>query len=258
MTIASKTATTIAIGTSLLSPSARLDPPTATTNRISSVAYAVDDNASDENTARAMVFGSRCSSIWVVASGRPTTSRFKTSSTRPPVRSLDSFASMAPIARTRTERASDLTRTLRQSFAREGVGEGEGSAELVRQRDGGHALLDRHRDVGVPNQDEPGRLVAPFEHRELDAVGRERDAAREPSLLRRVDVAPAFEPWHRVQEGRELEEAVVQREEVAQLARHRLGDLVERCVARHQVGDAVHVLDGIGGLVALALGAAAT
>ena len=71
-------ATTIAIGTSLLSPSARLDAPTATTKRISSVAYAVDDSASDENTASAIVFESRCSSIWVVASGRPTNSRFNT------------------------------------------------------------------------------------------------------------------------------------------------------------------------------------
>jgi hypothetical protein len=38
MTIASSAATTTEIGTSLLRPRARLDPPTATTNRISSVA----------------------------------------------------------------------------------------------------------------------------------------------------------------------------------------------------------------------------
>src|SRR5215510_12047132 len=85
MTIASNTATTIAIGTNLLSPSARLDPPIATTNRISSVAYAVDDSASDENTASAIVFGRRCSSIWVVASGRPTKIRFSTPSTQLPL-----------------------------------------------------------------------------------------------------------------------------------------------------------------------------
>ena len=70
-------ATTIAIGTSLLSPSARLDAPTAMTKRISSVAYAVDDSASEENTASAIVLESRCSSIWVEASGRPTNNRFK-------------------------------------------------------------------------------------------------------------------------------------------------------------------------------------
>src|SRR5436190_24222752 len=81
ITIASRTATTIAMGTSLLSPSARLDAPTATTKRISSVAYAVDDSASDENTARAIVFASRWCSIWVVASGRPTKTRFNTEAT---------------------------------------------------------------------------------------------------------------------------------------------------------------------------------
>ena len=50
-TIASRIATVIAIGTSFESPSARLDGATAMTNRISSVAYAVDEIASDENTA---------------------------------------------------------------------------------------------------------------------------------------------------------------------------------------------------------------
>ena len=63
------------IGMSVLRPSARLDPPTATTKRISSVAYAVDEIASDENTARAMVFEMRWCSISVVASGRPTSTR---------------------------------------------------------------------------------------------------------------------------------------------------------------------------------------
>ena len=56
-TIASSSATAIAIGTSTSSPSARLDAPTAVTNRISSVAYAVDEIASDENTASAITFG---------------------------------------------------------------------------------------------------------------------------------------------------------------------------------------------------------
>src|SRR6476620_3960850 len=68
--------TTMAMGTSLLRPSARLDAPKAVTKRISSVAYAVDDSASEENTASAMALESRCSSIWVVASGRPTNNRF--------------------------------------------------------------------------------------------------------------------------------------------------------------------------------------
>ena len=56
-TIASRTATAIEIGTSVLSPSARLDAPTAVTNRISSVAYAVDEIASDEKTASAIGLG---------------------------------------------------------------------------------------------------------------------------------------------------------------------------------------------------------
>jgi hypothetical protein len=84
ITIASSAATTKAIGTSRLSPIARLEPPTATTNRISSVAYAVDDSASDENTARAIVLGRRCSSICMVANGRPTTMRFSTPVTAMP------------------------------------------------------------------------------------------------------------------------------------------------------------------------------
>src|SRR5712692_781659 len=69
------TATAKPIGISLLRPSARLDPPTATTKRISSVAYAVDEIASDEKTASAIVFGIRWCSISVVASGRPTRTR---------------------------------------------------------------------------------------------------------------------------------------------------------------------------------------
>src|SRR3954452_18945262 len=72
MTIVSRIATAIPIGMRVFSPSARLDPPTATTKRISSVAYAVDEIASEENTASAMVFGMRWCSISVVASGRPT------------------------------------------------------------------------------------------------------------------------------------------------------------------------------------------
>jgi hypothetical protein len=51
--------------------------------RISSVAYAVDEIASDAKTARAMIFGS---SVWCSsadASGRPTTSRLRTDATEP-------------------------------------------------------------------------------------------------------------------------------------------------------------------------------
>ena len=54
-TIASRTATAIEIGMSVSSPSARLDAPSAVTKRISSVAYAVDEIASDEKTASAIV-----------------------------------------------------------------------------------------------------------------------------------------------------------------------------------------------------------
>src|SRR4051812_2131791 len=75
--MASSAATTTAMGTSRLRPIARLEPPRAATNRISSVAYAVDDSASEEKTASAIVFERRCSSIWVVAKGRPTTNRLK-------------------------------------------------------------------------------------------------------------------------------------------------------------------------------------
>ncbi len=58
-TIASRSATAIEIGIRTLSPSARLDAPTAVTNRISSVAYAVDEMASDEKTASAISLGIR-------------------------------------------------------------------------------------------------------------------------------------------------------------------------------------------------------
>ena len=53
-TIARIAATAIEIGMSVSSPSARLDVPTAVTKRISSVAYAVEEIASDEKTASAI------------------------------------------------------------------------------------------------------------------------------------------------------------------------------------------------------------
>ena len=45
------------------------------TNRISSVAYAVEEIASEENTASAMTFGIRWCSCSVVGIGRPTSNR---------------------------------------------------------------------------------------------------------------------------------------------------------------------------------------
>ena len=54
-TIASRMTTTIEIGTSFDSPSARLDGSTAMTKRISCVAYAVEEIASEEKTASAIV-----------------------------------------------------------------------------------------------------------------------------------------------------------------------------------------------------------
>ena len=60
-------------------PSARLEAPTAVTKRISSVAYAVEEIASDEKTARPIVFGMRWCSCSEDASGRPTKIRFSVS-----------------------------------------------------------------------------------------------------------------------------------------------------------------------------------
>src|SRR5688500_13028198 len=75
-TIASRNATASDIGTSFVSPSARLDAPAAVTNKISSVAYAVDEIGSDENVASAIGFDSRWCSCSAVDSGRPTSRRF--------------------------------------------------------------------------------------------------------------------------------------------------------------------------------------
>jgi hypothetical protein len=77
-TIASSTATAIEIGMRTLRPSARLDAPTAVTNRISSVAYAVEEMASDENTASAIVLGIRWCSWSAEAMGFPTKTRLTT------------------------------------------------------------------------------------------------------------------------------------------------------------------------------------
>jgi hypothetical protein len=55
------------------------------TKRISSVAYAVDEIASEEKTGNAIVLERRWCSCSVVARGRPTNSRLRESSTCFPV-----------------------------------------------------------------------------------------------------------------------------------------------------------------------------
>jgi hypothetical protein len=82
-TIARRIATATAIGTSVSSPSTKLEAPTAVTKRISSVAYAVDEMASDEKTASPMVFEMRWCSCSTVASGRPTSSRLRIATPSP-------------------------------------------------------------------------------------------------------------------------------------------------------------------------------
>src|SRR5262245_17032868 len=59
-------------------PSARLEAPAATKKGISSVAYAVEEMASDEKTASATRFVSRWCSCSVVARGRPSSTRLTT------------------------------------------------------------------------------------------------------------------------------------------------------------------------------------
>src|SRR3954454_1848257 len=54
-------------------------PPAERTSRISSVAYATEDNASLANTGSAIFFGSSCSPSWALRIGRPTSSRLETS-----------------------------------------------------------------------------------------------------------------------------------------------------------------------------------
>src|ERR1700730_10825200 len=61
----------IPIGIEKLSAAA---PARTSTNKISSVAYATEDNASEEKTARADVRDSRSCRAWAVASGDPTNS----------------------------------------------------------------------------------------------------------------------------------------------------------------------------------------
>src|SRR5262245_44142165 len=164
---------------------------------------------------------------------------------------------MAPNVGTRTESASDLTWRLRKSFTTRGVGQRECGSELVGERDGGDTLLDGDHHLGIADEDESGGLDALREDRELDTVGRERDPARKPALLRRGDVPTALEAGHGVQEGRELEEAVVEREQRAELSGHRVRDVAERRAARHEIGDAVDARDRVGRLLPLVFGAAA-
>jgi hypothetical protein len=51
-------------------------PPADSTSRISSVAYATDDNASEANTGRAIFFGSVASPSISLRTGVPTRTRF--------------------------------------------------------------------------------------------------------------------------------------------------------------------------------------
>ena len=51
---------------------------TSRTRRISSVAYATEDNASEEKTGRARIFGSKVCSSRSLATARPTRTRFST------------------------------------------------------------------------------------------------------------------------------------------------------------------------------------
>ncbi len=60
---------------------ARLEGAAAMTKRISSVAYAVEEMASDENVARAMILGRRWWSCSEFAMGRPMRTRLAKVST---------------------------------------------------------------------------------------------------------------------------------------------------------------------------------
>src|SRR4051812_19630365 len=161
------------MGTSLLRPIARLEPPSAVTKRISSVAYAVDDSASDEKTASAIVFGSRCSSMAVVANGRPTKIRLNVSSI--PDRPQLGAHSMSLSAQARNECVRKRSRIRRIPVAgrrlrgdRGEVGgrrERERAAQLVGERDRDDALVDRHRDVGVADEDETRDLPPALDNR---------------------------------------------------------------------------------------------
>src|SRR6478609_716434 len=77
-TIARRSATAIEMGMRTFRPSARLDAPIAVTNRISSVAYAVEEIASDEKTASAISLGIRWCSWSADEMGRPTRTRLTT------------------------------------------------------------------------------------------------------------------------------------------------------------------------------------
>src|SRR4051794_23197707 len=107
VTIARSRATTMAMGTSIWSPRARLDAPAAITNRISSVAYAVEEMASEEKVARAMRFERRWCSDSDEARGRPIRTRLVSSSTTTTVHGAHvkrSLRSPAGTSRSRQDR----------------------------------------------------------------------------------------------------------------------------------------------------------
>ena len=77
----SNTQTTMAIGTSGLNAEPPIKACESNTTRISSVAYAVDDNASDAKTGNAISLRSRWCCASVLEIGRPTRIRFNLGTT---------------------------------------------------------------------------------------------------------------------------------------------------------------------------------
>ena len=95
----------------------------------------------------------------------------------------------------------------------------------------------------IPDEHESRDLLALLQHRQLGAVLGERDAAVEVTVLRPADGAAPFEARHHVHEGPELEPAVVEREQRAELAGDATDNVVDRRALRDHVGDAVHPRD---------------
>src|SRR3954447_1378306 len=241
MTMARRTHTTIAIGTNLLRPSARLDAPNAVTKRISSVAYAVDDNASDENTASAMVFGSRCSSIWVVASGRPTNNRFNTPS-------IDRTSRSWSLLGVGTDgQAADLARPRH----------GDRDPQLVGEGDCQHPRLQTHRNIRTADGAQAPALPTAVDDGQFDAVAREHEAGVEPQVLYGLHGAAAIHARQHPAERPQLEPAVPQAEQVEELAPDVLEDDGERRALSDVVGHPVHPEHVLGRRLVRSPGAAA-
>ena len=73
----SPTATAMPMDLPRFFPGSIAVPASRRTSMISSVAYATDDIASEENTARATVFESRSCRAWARGMGAPTITRFR-------------------------------------------------------------------------------------------------------------------------------------------------------------------------------------